>query len=143
MTEDNITTQSQGDRRKRLPYVLGLAGAGLILLGTFAFPFSSGEFESTLITLYSDDLGLLFLEFLLPAVVVIAVSIAGLTIPRRIQWCAGALFGAGITTVGRYILFVMQPNFGVGLWLYIVGSVTAAVGGIVAVLQSRDAAPCE
>lgn len=141
MGDDSSTSPPHGDRRHRLPYILGLVGAGLILLGTFVFPFLRGGFEPTLFTLYSSALGLLFLEFLLPAVVVIAVSVAGLASHTRTQWFAGALLGAGITTVGRHILLVTDINAGVGLWLYIAGSLTAAAGGIVAVLRSGDAAP--
>jgi hypothetical protein len=133
---DRIGASPHQDRQNPLPYIFGLVGAALILLGVFAFPlFSGGEPVGTSV----DDIDFLFLQFLLPPILMAAASIVGLTSRSRLDWLAGVLIGSGVVTAGGFLTLVTggASDIGAGVWCHILGSLSAAAGGMVAAFQPR------
>lgn len=132
-----VTPASSGHRKNPLPYIFGLIGAALILVGIFAVPFFS-ELDMSVASFHLDDGDLvsLFLSYLLFPVVIIAACLVALMRRLRVDWVAGVLIGAGAVMGGAYLDYVLSGNSAAGGWLVLVGASAALAGGLVAVFQS-------
>jgi hypothetical protein len=134
-----MTPAPSGDRNNPLPYILGLIGAVLVLLGLFALPFFGGvdgvDGSLGAIFLDRDDLLSLCLSYLLAPVLFIAVSVIGLTSRVRLPWVGGVLIGAGAVTAGIHLDYILGGHAREGPWLVLVGSGAALSGGLVAILR--------
>jgi hypothetical protein len=114
--------------------VLGLVGAGLMLLGVYAFPYFKNL--GTLASFLSGEQRVLLMQSVFPIVVLAVASVLALSLRGAEAWSAGALIGVGLVEASENVSEVIRLSAGLGLWLLLVGSVLAAVGGLLGIIQA-------